>query len=172
MFFIFEICKKFAWNCTHTHTPLNSLWRRRVVASREMWRDGWGRDACSGAMRRAKNFGSGSQPFFCSCSCARAGLTRGVWKGFSEEPVLEMSRSPPKRPLKFKWLCQVLKPSYVQAQAYIHTEWGGEYTCITSMHVFREKVNYVKFIRVYMVYMTPNIQTWKFVSWYTSPYHY
>jgi hypothetical protein len=50
-------------------------------------------------MRRAKNFGSGSQPFFGSCSCARAGLTRGVWKGLSEEPVLELSRSPPKPPV-------------------------------------------------------------------------
>jgi hypothetical protein len=51
------------------------------------------------AAHRAKIFGSGSQPYFGSCSCARAGLGDGVWDDFSEEPVLELARSPPKRPL-------------------------------------------------------------------------
>jgi hypothetical protein len=51
------------------------------------------------AVHRANFFGSGSQPYFGSCSCARAGLGGGVWDGFSEEPVLELARSTPKRPL-------------------------------------------------------------------------
>ena len=48
---------------------------------------------------RAKNLGSGSQPYSGFCSCSRAVLRGSVWKRLSKEPVLEQLGSPPKRPL-------------------------------------------------------------------------